>query len=195
MASYGTTTHRPSPNSPPPPPSQDNESENPSPKKLYTFSFSFPFNIPSTPESAAVRIIRNLENFSLYYAIFVWTVLFIILIPQRKVSVIYLVAMTEVSFLYFVVLRAFPDSVILHRTIDKRLVLFLVFVITALELILTRAAIHLFVVLAATVPIVMVHAVLSKRELDVIVHEGDGELARLVQEKLGDDGSMSENTI
>ncbi|KAK6162676.1 hypothetical protein DH2020_002517 [Rehmannia glutinosa] len=80
-------------------------------------------------------------------------------------------------------------------TIDKRLVLFLVFVITALELILTRPAIHLFVVLAASVPIVMVHAVLSKRELDVIVHEGDGELARLVQEKLGDDGSMSENTI
>lgn len=186
MANYGTTTHRPSSTNPPSPrSSQNNEPKDSLRKNLYTISFSFPFNIPSTPESAAVRVIRNLEKFSLYYAIFIWTVLFIALVPQRKVSVIYLVAMTEVTFLYFLLLRALPDSVILHRIIDKRFVLFLLFVITAVELILTHAAVHLFIVLAATVPIVIVHAVLSKRE-DVFVNEETGELARLVQEKLGD---------
>ncbi|PIN06221.1 Prenylated rab acceptor 1 [Handroanthus impetiginosus] len=194
MASYGTTTQRRSPNSPPPPTPDANNSKNSSEENFYTFtlSFSWPFNIPSTRESAAVRIIRNLEDFSLYYAVFVWTVLFIALIPRRKVSVIYLVATTEVTFLYSLLLRAYPDSVLLHRIIDKRFVFFVMFVITALELILTHAAVHLFVVLAATLPIVVFHAFLCKRK-DVSLHE-DGEMARLVGGKLVD-VNQSENLV
>ncbi|KAL0464262.1 UNVERIFIED_CONTAM: hypothetical protein Slati_0313800 [Sesamum latifolium] len=112
-------------------------------------------------------------------------VLFIALIPQRKDSVVCLVITTEITFLYFLLLRSFPDSVLLHKIIDKRLVLFLLFVITAVLLILTRAAVHFFVVLAATLPVVLLHAVLSRTE-DVVVHEEAGEMARLVQERLGD---------
>ncbi|KAK4414298.1 PRA1 family protein F4 [Sesamum alatum] len=153
--------------------------------KKWTLSFSFPFNIPSSPESAAIRIVRNLGKFSLYYAIFVWTVLFITLIPERKDSVVCLVITTEITFLYFLLLRSFPDSILLHKIIDKRVVLFLVFVITAVLLILTRAAVHLLVVLAATLPVVLLHAVVSRTE-DVVVHEEAGEMASLVQQRLGD---------
>ncbi|KAG8391491.1 hypothetical protein BUALT_Bualt01G0193200 [Buddleja alternifolia] len=185
MANYTTTTHRPSStNSPPPPPGHDTKPDDPTRKNIYTLNFSWPFNIPSTPESAAIRIVKNLANFSLYYAIFVWTVLFIALIPKRKVSVIYLVAMTEITLLYFLLMRSFA---VLHKMIDKRFVLFLLFIVTAVEMILTRAAIHLFIVLGATVPLIVVHAVLSKGE-DVFVNKEDGEMVRLVvNEKLGDD--------
>lgn len=188
MANYGTTTHRPSTNSPSPPPSQnDDESKDSVPKKLYTITFSFPFDIPSDPESAAVRIVKNLERFSLYYATFMWTVLFITLVPARKVSVVYLVATTEVAFLYSLLLRALPDSVILHRIIDKRIVFFFVFLAAAVEMILTEAALHLFIVLAATVPIVILHAALSKMGAAAVNDEAE-ELARLVVEKLGNSG-------
>lgn len=123
----------------------------------------------------------------MYYSIFVWTVLFITLIPRRKVSLILLVAMTEVTFLYFLLLRALPSSVVLHKIIGKRVVLFLLFMITSVELIVTGAFVHLFVTLSATIPIVILHAVLSKRD-DVFVNEGrgDGELVRLVEERVSD---------
>ncbi|KAL2478039.1 PRA1 family protein F2 [Forsythia ovata] len=188
MASYGTTTQRPATSSPSPTISRDDESEESTRKYLNSFQFTCPFNIPSTPESAAVRIIKNLAKFSLYYAIFVWTVLFITLIPQRKVSLILLVAMTEVTVLYFLLLRALPNSVVLHRIIDKRVVLFLLFMITSVELILTHAFIHLFATLSATIPIILLHAVLTKRD-EVFVNEegrGAGELVPLVEERVSD---------
>ncbi|KAK4410900.1 hypothetical protein Sango_0163000 [Sesamum angolense] len=105
--------------------------------------------------------------------------------PTTQRLVVCLVITTEITFLYFLLLRSFPDSPLLHKIIDKRAVLFLLFVITAVLLILTRAAVHFFVVLAATLPIVLVHAVLSRTE-DVVVQEQAGEMARLVQERLGD---------
>lgn len=95
--------------------------------------------------------------------------------------------MTEVTFLYFLLLRALPSSVVLHKIIGKRVVLFLLFMITSVELIVTGAFVHLFVTLSATIPIVILHAVLSKRD-DVFVNEGrgDGELVRLVEERVSD---------
>lgn len=107
--------------------------------------------------------------------------------PERKVSVVYLVATTEVAFLYSLLLRALPDSVILHRIIDKRIVFFFVFFAAAVEMILTEAALHLFIVLAATVPIVILHAALSKMGAAAVNDEAE-ELARLVVEKLGNSG-------
>lgn len=145
---------------------QPDESKEDSPgKKRYDFKrpefiVVCPFNIPSSPEAASLRIIKNLCHFALYYIHFVWLVLFISLIPKRKVSLIYLVIMTYVASLYLLILRALPNSYWLHKIIDKRVVLALIVFVTMFELILTRAAIHLFVTLAATIPIVLVHAVL-----------------------------------
>lgn len=79
--------------------------------------------------------------------------------------------MTEVTF-------------VLHKIIDKRIVLFLLFMIASIELIFTCAFINLFVTLSATMPIVILHAMLSKRD-DVFMNEGKGagELAPLVEER------------
>lgn len=192
MANYGTatttTTQRPSTNPPLPPLSKNGgESKDWSRKKLSTLAFSFPFDIPASPESGAIRIVRNLENYSLYYATFIWTVLFIALVPDhRDESVIFLVATTEVAFIYSLLLRAYPDSFVLNSIVDKRFVFFVLFVVGAIGMIATDAEVHLFIVLASTIPVVILHAALSKRE--AAVGEADEEMARLVEEKLGGGG-------
>ncbi|KAA8515831.1 hypothetical protein F0562_018558 [Nyssa sinensis] len=160
----------------------DDESKNSTRKNRNNFKLICPFDIPSSPETAAVRIIRNLGHFGLYYTLFVWVILFIALIPKRKVSLIFFMAMTVVTCSYLFLLRLLPNSVVLHRIIDKRLVLALLAIVTAVELILTRSAIHLFVTLAAATPIILVHAVLRIRD-DLFVGEeacAAGELLPLV---------------
>uniref|UniRef100_A0A5B7BZ06 PRA1 family protein n=1 Tax=Davidia involucrata TaxID=16924 RepID=A0A5B7BZ06_DAVIN len=189
MASYGTI-HRPHLTSASLTSQTDDESKR---KNRNNFKLICPFNIPSSPETAAVRIIRNLGSFGLYYTLFVWVILFITLIPKRKVSLIFLVAMTVVTSLYLLLLRLLPNSVVLHRIIDKRLVLALLAIVTAVELILTRAAIHLFVTLAAATPVILVHAVVRVRD-DLFVDEeacAAGELVPLVYKKKSSDAESS----
>ncbi|KAJ9189186.1 hypothetical protein P3X46_000512 [Hevea brasiliensis] len=159
--------------------------------KRAEFKLVCPFKIPSSPEAAAQRIIRNLGHFALYYTHFVWIILFISLIPQRKVSLILLVIMTYVGSLYLLLLSAVPSSNIIHEILDKRLVLPVIVVATMVELVLTDAGLHLLLTLAGSLPVVLVHAVLWVIE-DFSVEEesygrrgGDGpsgELLPLVQE-------------
>ncbi|KAI4356609.1 hypothetical protein L6164_000619 [Bauhinia variegata] len=139
-------------------------------KPLNDIKFYCPCNIPLTSEGAAIRIIRNLANFGLFYTLFVWIILFITLIPQRKVSLILLVIMSYVTTLYLLLLRACPNSFLLHKIMDKRFVLPLLAIATAAQLIATEAGIHLGVTLACSVPIVLVHAVLWISE-DHVYHE------------------------
>ncbi|KEH23434.1 putative prenylated rab acceptor PRA1 [Medicago truncatula] len=130
-------------------------------EKLYTdFKIYFPFSIPLTSEAAAIRVIRNIENLGLYYTLFVWIILFIILIPHHKTSLILLVIMTYVITIYHLLLRACPNNVVLHRRVDKRFVLCVLVFATIVQLILTDAGIRLAVTLACAVPLVLVHAVL-----------------------------------
>jgi hypothetical protein len=155
-------------------------------KKRNDFKLLCPFNVPGSPEATAVRIIRNLGYFGLYYTIFVWIILFISLVPKRKVSLIFLVAMTLVICFYLILLRALPNSVGL---LDKRLVLTFLAAVTAAELILTRAGIHLCVTLACGIPIILVHAVLRVTD-DLFVGEeacAAGELVPLVSMKSSGD--------
>ncbi|OIV98700.1 hypothetical protein TanjilG_24871 [Lupinus angustifolius] len=160
MANYGTTQRIPTTSTTPSSTSETYEPKAPHEKKHSDFKIFCPFNFPLTSEASAIRIIKNFENLGLYYTLFVWIVLFITLIPQRNVSLILLVIMTYVTTLYFLLLRACPNSEVLHKIIDKRFVLGLLAIATALQLILTKAGIHLAVTLACTVPIVLVHAVL-----------------------------------
>lgn len=188
MASYGTVQRPTASSTATSKAEQPDESKDSTRKKRDDFKLICPFNIPLTPEAAAVRIIRNLENFGLYYTIFVWGVLFITLVPQRKVSLVYLVATTYVTCVYLLLLRAQPNSMVLHRVIDKRLVLALLAVATAVELILTHAGIHLLATLAGGVPVVIAHAVLYVAD-DLFVGEeacAAGELVPLVDKKTGD---------
>lgn len=177
MASYGTIVQRP-PSAPAAAaqPSEsmpeNNESKN-APKTPNGFKIVWPFNIPSTEETAIARISKNFKSFALYYAEFVFLVLLITLIPRRKVSLVYLVIMKEIASLYLLLLRALPNSILLHKFIDKRFVFFLLSIITGLELVLTRAALHLVATLITTVPIIFAHACFWKEDNDASVENQD----------------------
>ncbi|XP_055815062.1 uncharacterized protein LOC129884807 [Solanum dulcamara] len=143
----------------------DESKQNPNFEKNQPFSFQIicPFSIPVTPESAATRIIKNLGKIGPYYAEFVWIVLFIALIPERKVSLVFLVAIKEVAILYLLLLRAVANSVLFRWlfVFDTRLIVLPLLAIgTCLALIFTYAGLHLLITLAATLPIVLAHAVL-----------------------------------
>ena len=178
MANYGTV-QRPSTASPSPSTDQPYDPKGATRKNLPEFKFVCPFNIPTSPEAAAARIIRNLGDYGLYYALILWLGLFISLIPKRKVSLIYLVAMTYVTVVYLLVLRALPNSFVLNKVIGKRLVLALLVIATMVELILTRAAIHLFATLGIGVPIILVHAVFTIRD-DLFVGDEASAAGELV---------------
>uniref|UniRef100_A0A2P2QEC8 PRA1 family protein n=1 Tax=Rhizophora mucronata TaxID=61149 RepID=A0A2P2QEC8_RHIMU len=94
--------------------------------------------------------------------------------------------MTYVGSLYLLLLRALPNSNLLHKVIDKGLILALLAFVTVAGLILTHAAMHLLLTLAAATPIVLLHAVLWVREdlhdVDYEENNSTGELAPLVQD-------------
>ncbi|XP_052171412.1 PRA1 family protein F4-like [Diospyros lotus] len=144
---------------------------------------TFPFDIPSSPEAAAARIIRNLTFFGPYYLIFAWSILAIPLLPHRKVSLMILMAMTVVTCLFLLLLRSHP------MVIEKILVLALIAIVTMVAMILTKAAIHFFASLAGSVPVILIHAVLRTRD-DLVVDDEDsaaaGELVPLVNQTVGE---------
>ncbi|GAA0139457.1 hypothetical protein LIER_00994 [Lithospermum erythrorhizon] len=152
---------------------------------LCSFKFKWPFNIPPTPEAATSRIIKNIRYFGMYYAQFMWVVLFITLIPKRKVSLVYMVIMKEITLMYIVLLRAIPNSVILHKILDKRIVFLLLTIISVVELILTHAVIHLLASLAGTIPLVLMHGAFWKEERPIMKNEDTHgeELVQLVDHK------------
>lgn len=160
MANLGTTHRIPTSSKPSYPTTNTTEPKGQHEKPFADFKFYCPVNIPLTSEAAASRIIRNLGNLGLFYTLFIWIILFITLIPCRKVSLILLVIMTYVTTLYCLLLRACPNSVLLHRIIDKRIILSLLFIATAIQLILTDAGIHFAVTMTCSVPVVLLHAVL-----------------------------------
>ncbi|XP_025887322.1 uncharacterized protein [Solanum lycopersicum] len=132
MASYGAVVQRPSATSANHPsqtqPDESKQLPNFEKNQPFSFQVTCPVSIPTTPESAATRIIKNLGKFGLYYAEFVWIVLFIALIP---------------------------------KPFDTRLIVLPLLAIgTCVALILTNAGIHLVITLAATLPIILAHAVL-----------------------------------
>ncbi|KAF3637950.1 putative dol-P-Man:Man(7)GlcNAc(2)-PP-Dol alpha-1,6-mannosyltransferase-like [Capsicum annuum] len=167
MASYGAAVQRPSAVSETPPPqTQPDESKqipNPEKDQPFTFRIMCPFGISFILESAASRIINDLRKFGLYYAEFVWIVLFIMLFDEHKISVVCLVVMKEVAILYFLLLHAGANSVLFRGLIafdTMPIVLPLLAIGTCIALIFTGAGIHLLITLAVTFPIVLAHAVL-----------------------------------
>ncbi|PIN06222.1 hypothetical protein CDL12_21226 [Handroanthus impetiginosus] len=147
----------------------------PTGKNLQSFNFS-----SSIPESAIVRIIRNLGKFSLSYSVFIWTALFFTLVLNWKISFLYLIAMTQITLLYSVLMHILPDLFMLHKAIDKRFFWFLVFVmmlllvvITAFVLIQTSGETFLFTSYVVTMGVVVLHAALSNVEDDFVDEFGE----------------------
>lgn len=159
-----------------------------SPRKSPVFTFLHNYGIPSNPEVGAVRIVRNVGYFCAYYTLVVWLILFVSLIPRRRISLMYFVATTEVACFYLLLLRAKPDSVILHRIIDRRLVLALLVIVTVVELVLTHAIIHLLVSLAIGTPFILTHATLCRKDDHFVKEEvsTDGKLVLQMDKRAPD---------
>lgn len=81
--------------------------------------------------------------------------------------------MKEIAFLYVMLLRALPNSILLHKITDKRLVFFILIIITGVELVLTRAAIHLLATLLSTIPIIFAHVCFWRDDRED--HSSEGE--------------------
>ncbi|KAB2626881.1 PRA1 family protein B6-like [Pyrus ussuriensis x Pyrus communis] len=194
MASYGTVQRPSTTSTPPPPPTATddlNQRKDSTGKKRNDSKLFCLFNIPATPEATAVRIVRNFSYFGLYYTLFIFTILSITLVPQRKDSLIFLTVMTVVGCLYLVLLRVVPESLLLHKTVERLVVLVLLAIGTMIELILTDAAVHLFVTLASVIPILLVHAVFRVRD-DVFVEEAGG-FGEFVPLTTTDESKLSES--
>ncbi|KAJ7961974.1 PRA1 family protein [Quillaja saponaria] len=174
---------------------KESTQKNPKPLKLI---FHFPFNFPLSLEAAGLRVAKSLAYFGLYYTLFVWIILFISLIPLRKNSLILLVIMTYVTTMYLLLLREFPNSALLHRIIDKGLVLFVLAIVTTVELIMTNAGLHLAVTLACALPIVSIHAIFW---INDDVSEGEevasiaGELAPLIGDQKNSETVSSDHMV
>lgn len=143
---------------------------------------------PSSPEAAAARIIHNLGYFRLYYALFLWVIIFASLAPKRQISLILFFAVSAVTSFYLLVLRLIPSSAVPYKTIDTRLVVALLQIVAAVALILTDAGIHLVVSLASGIPVVLLHAVLQVTD-EYFVHvqvSATSEVVPFVQNETGD---------
>jgi len=193
MAAHGAT-QRASSMSPPASIADHDHTDEKKEKIQYNFSFMCTFSIPPSPEAAALQIIRNLSYFRLYFMLFVWVTLVITLVPERKESLIFLVAMSAAAYLYALILYLLPTNLgVPYKTIDKRIVFALLAIATMVELILTKAAIHLFVTLAATIPIILVLAALLRVGDDYFATEeacAEGETTPFVYKIIGDDAKV-----
>ncbi|KAK9120995.1 hypothetical protein Syun_018612 [Stephania yunnanensis] len=121
----------------------------------------FFISVPSSVEATAMRIIGNFRSYIMYYTLVVWVILFISLVPRRRIALLFLVLVSLVTSNYLLLLRALPNSVVLHRHIDKRLVLFMLLIVTVVGIIVTRGGIHLLASIGIGLPLILLHAILT----------------------------------
>lgn len=186
-------------------PQKDSSMASPQKDHRYSFSFNFnfvcPLSIPSSPEAAAIRIVKNLVSFGIYYLLFVYLVLFIALIPKRKVSLCYLVGVREIVSLYLLLLGALPKSFLLNKISYKSFVLFLLCIIACIlatvAMILTKAGLHLLITVVSTTPVILVHATLWREDLKFVTSEEEDSAdakEEMVSLILGDAAAADEST-
>ncbi|KMZ67787.1 hypothetical protein ZOSMA_259G00080 [Zostera marina] len=139
-------------------------------KALTRFARPASFSPPPDSEAAAVRAVRNISYFRTHYAVVLWIVLLFTLAPHRRATLFFLMAMSKIGAFYVILLRTFPNSWILHKLLNQRLVLATVAMVVLVEMVISDSVGHLMFALGIGLPIVIVHAVFRTR--DDLVEEG-----------------------
>ncbi|XP_022721089.1 PRA1 family protein F2-like [Durio zibethinus] len=119
------------------------------------------FNFPGNLSEAIFRVRPNLAYFCMNYAIIVVLILFLSLLWHTISLIVFLVMMAAWLFLYF--LRDEP-LVIFNRTIDDRVVLIVLELLTIVFLLLTHATLNIFGIAFDWCGFVLVHASLRRTD-------------------------------
>ncbi|KAG2722754.1 hypothetical protein I3760_02G140800 [Carya illinoinensis] len=119
------------------------------------------FGIPASVADAIARVRTNVAFFRMNYAIVALLILFLSLLWHPISLIVFLVTMAVWLFLYF--LRDEP-LVVFNRTIDDRVVLIVLAVLTVVFLLLTHATANILVALLIAVVVILVHAAARKTD-------------------------------
>ncbi|KAK8944268.1 hypothetical protein KSP39_PZI008565 [Platanthera zijinensis] len=117
------------------------------------------FSLPAGRRAAASRAFRNLAAFRSHYALLLWISLLSFLFHSHRATVLFLMVVSKVALSYAVVLRIFPNSVLLQRILDRRVVVALFLALVIVKVVLAGAVANLLLSLAAAIPIILAHAV------------------------------------
>ncbi|GLU14352.1 hypothetical protein SLE2022_309280 [Rubroshorea leprosula] len=118
-------------------------------------------NLPGNFPDVVTRIKTNLAYFRMNYAIIVLIILFLSLLWHPISLIVFVVMMAAWLFLYF--LRDEP-LVVFNRTIDDRLVLIVLSILTIVFLFLTHATWNIVGSLLIGAAVVLVHAVFRRTD-------------------------------
>ncbi|KAJ6348229.1 hypothetical protein OIU76_004659 [Salix suchowensis] len=133
-------------------------------KVMFNFrSFNFPGNI----SEAVTRARTNIAYFTMNYALVVLIILFLSLLWHPISLIVFIVMAIAWVFLYF--LRDEP-LVVIGRTIDDRVVLLVLGVLTIVFLLLTHVTLNVLLSLLIGVILILIHGVMRKTD-DLLLDE------------------------